>query len=343
MKSRNLKIDFLKGIAIFCMVYGHIYSLSVFECEDLFLDGFGIHQLISLFHMPLFMLLSGYCFGYSMNKSLKELLLHRTISLLIPIVVWGTADYILNLILGISKPSLATYISICFTGHMWFITVLIACSAGLSILTKLLKGSWLLAALVGGWILMILGSQIMGSTMSPLLYFYPFYIGGFLIYQYSHILYDNRKKIASRLAVIFLLLWFFVGKDAYHGDEALIISFSDIESILGFFYIYLIRIGACGLILTLADVFYQTISDRVKEGWNRLGTHTLQIYVVHWIFYSLFDKMLSDRLKLTTSISVFVFSFLVVPAISYGICHIIIWLYRGIKKNKKLVFVLFGK
>ena len=47
-KARNNNIDIIKGIAIILMVYGHTFGVA--------------RDFIYLFHMPVFIFVSGYCF-----------------------------------------------------------------------------------------------------------------------------------------------------------------------------------------------------------------------------------------------------------------------------------------
>lgn len=59
--NRNLYIDIVKGIAIILVVYG--YCIEYYSTEYLngnFFYSDLIHKIIYSFHMPLFMLVSGY-------------------------------------------------------------------------------------------------------------------------------------------------------------------------------------------------------------------------------------------------------------------------------------------
>ena len=58
MKQRILSVDFVKFISIFLVVWCHVI-------EGIDTDGFwqnSVHHVIYSFHMPLFMLISGYLF-----------------------------------------------------------------------------------------------------------------------------------------------------------------------------------------------------------------------------------------------------------------------------------------
>ena len=65
-KTRSEELDISKGIAIFLVVWGHIIQYS-FAGKEEFYENI-IFRLIYGFHMPLFMIISGYLFFYSCEK-----------------------------------------------------------------------------------------------------------------------------------------------------------------------------------------------------------------------------------------------------------------------------------
>lgn len=64
MKQRNQYLDILRGIAIILMVFGHCFQYGngteLIKTGDFF--NYRVFQIIYSFHLPLFMLLSGYLF-----------------------------------------------------------------------------------------------------------------------------------------------------------------------------------------------------------------------------------------------------------------------------------------
>lgn len=62
-KSRNIYFDILKGIAIILVAYGHVLQTFNSNWESSI-----IGKTIYAFHMPLFMLISGYFFYPSVKK-----------------------------------------------------------------------------------------------------------------------------------------------------------------------------------------------------------------------------------------------------------------------------------
>ncbi len=125
--------DLLRGFAILLVVLGHCiqegsgveYSASALYFED------KLYQLIYSFHMPLFMMISGFLSWGSVRRAEKagrmnQLLCRRAKTLLSPIFIWSALDYGLNLLL---TPSLLpdslwnfiwTYINRTFYA-LWFL------------------------------------------------------------------------------------------------------------------------------------------------------------------------------------------------------------------------------
>lgn len=90
-KERNKRIDILKGIAAILVVMGHVIQYA--SVGDVTFENNVIYNVIYSFHMPLFMLLSGYIAYYSINEkntiNFKDYFLKRLIQLLLPFVIWG--------------------------------------------------------------------------------------------------------------------------------------------------------------------------------------------------------------------------------------------------------------
>ena len=74
-KKESFSWDLVKGMAIFLMLWGHCIQYCAQEAGGYLTDI--VFKTIYTFHMPLFMLVSGYLFSYSFRKrSMAELLPH---------------------------------------------------------------------------------------------------------------------------------------------------------------------------------------------------------------------------------------------------------------------------
>ena len=66
----------MRALAIICMVGGHAYTHS-------FLESF-----VSLFHMPLFFFVSGYCFKEKYLLSTKQFISRKIKGIWLPTIKW---------------------------------------------------------------------------------------------------------------------------------------------------------------------------------------------------------------------------------------------------------------
>lgn len=87
-KKRNDSIDILKGIGIILVVMGHVINSRAS------IKGININNLIYLFHMPLFFLISGYLIKYEKEASLKEYAKKKAKGILLPYFIFSILCYI---------------------------------------------------------------------------------------------------------------------------------------------------------------------------------------------------------------------------------------------------------
>lgn len=82
------ELDATKGIAIILMILGHCIQLSYVSDEGFFENI--VFKLIYSFHMPLFMIISGFLFaGTVERKSLLQIIYSKVTNILFPILIWN--------------------------------------------------------------------------------------------------------------------------------------------------------------------------------------------------------------------------------------------------------------
>ncbi|WP_455497031.1 acyltransferase family protein [Coprobacter sp.] len=86
-EQRVAFIDFLKGVCIFLVVWGH--SIQYLSSSGYDFWNNRIFIFIYSFHMPLFMMLSGLFFIRSMSLPFGVVLKKRFFQLILPSIVWG--------------------------------------------------------------------------------------------------------------------------------------------------------------------------------------------------------------------------------------------------------------
>ena len=142
-KERNLYIDVLKAFSILLVVLGHCIQYGAgkeYTADGAFFAN-PVFLFIYSFHMPLFMLISGYLFAFSCkNKTWFKLLVAKAKQILIPLCGWCVVSTVIDTIKIICGLSDASF------GFVWLIKDLYA---------NLKGGPWFLWAMWCGVIAVI--------------------------------------------------------------------------------------------------------------------------------------------------------------------------------------------
>ncbi|MDE6748044.1 MAG: acyltransferase family protein [Lachnospiraceae bacterium] len=190
--SREKLPDLLKGFGIILVVLGHciqVGSGTAFNAESLyFSDKF--YQFIYSFHMPLFMMVSGYLSWGSMQRATSgkqrvDLLKRRVKVLITPVFLWITAEYLIKLIINLvngnrpQKTFLFEYINN-ILNNFWFLWAVFWCFLIVFIMHYFFKDSV---------ILYILGFMVMffipdGMALGAYKYMMPYFIVPFYLHKY---------------------------------------------------------------------------------------------------------------------------------------------------------------
>ncbi len=172
-----------KGFAIFLMIWGHCIQYCAMDTVDFFEDI--VFKAIYAFHMPLFMLVSGYLFFYSFRKrNLKDLLVHRVQSMLHPIIA---ATVLNNVLLLIPNYILSNRADILFGAlfegigyNFWFLWAVLISSVIVGTCCKISGNP-------AGRVMLVLAGAF-GVLLMPqwdmTLFMYPYFAAGFFCGMY---------------------------------------------------------------------------------------------------------------------------------------------------------------
>ena len=239
MKERLISPDFIKGFCIILMVYGHITQIGTMANYQNYLA-----KVIYTFHMPLFLIISGYFFNISLNlKSQVNKILKK---IAIPYVIFTTL-YLIGLILvshtGIptnSKPpsdilSFLAKVFIFSAGSYWFLHSLILISLSILLMNYLIRDNKSLIFYVFVILLLVILDKyelvkirtstyfILGYAIKRLtnkkieikpqytLFLIPISIS---LYLNKEVFYFNILQVLNCF-IIFSLLWFIAKKFKY--------------------------------------------------------------------------------------------------------------------------------
>ena len=215
IKKINI-IDFVRGICIFLMFYGHCIQHASLGYISYFDNR--VFRFIYSFHMPLFMIISGWCFSYSFFKrSLVDLLVHRIKSLIIPIISCGILGFIFIKIFPSLLLQNSVYVSLLDVKEclnlFWFLWSVMACSIPVAIAYKVANSRFI------RMIILCLGLAVtcLFPNKTYNIYMYPYFIFGFVLsnnYKAKQ-LNKYKKTICLISDVVFIIMLIFFKNDYY--------------------------------------------------------------------------------------------------------------------------------
>lgn len=266
LKKRNYLLDNLKVILIFSVVFGHTIEYYINQNDVLR----GIYMYIYVFHMPLFIYISGYLSKKSSKSTTKIIS-----SLLIPYVffniVWYTSVYFVT---G------QNMFSLIYPGWtLWYLISLFFWRISLKYLIKIkyiIPISFILGLLIG---LDKSGENIL--SLSRTIVFLPFFLLGYYTKDEDLEKMSSFNKIISiAIFILFMIIAFYIAKyevvdykflynsHAYYTNNLTVKQGLIFRSVL---YV-------CSILLSLSVI---SLVPSKKVFYSKYGKNTMNIYVFH--------------------------------------------------------------
>lgn len=274
MKRRILYWDVIKFFAIFLVVYGHVIQYLNPSGRSLW-DSFIGESMVS-FHMPLFMIVSGYFARSLFKKDIKETVKNKFVQLVIPSV---TTYFITGVILIFLRhtPMVEGFKSLlgyCVTSY-WFLKALFIFYVLTSVLYLITRRNVLFAILLVA-LLLLLPTDILDYVHC--ISMYPYFIVGLLLYKNEKKFFHNKKLIVIISALIYLMLSYF-----YHPREYNMYD-HHFDWNAEYLYLYVIRfiIGTSAsfvCIILIRKLCMMFNGHKIIDLFAKIGTCTLGIYV----------------------------------------------------------------
>ena len=298
MYKRDYSIDIIKGIAIFFVLWGH--SIQCIAGDEGFFSNWMIKFIYS-FHMPLFMMISGYLFFKSCHRSFLTILKGRLISLGIPFIVWNFLLYIRKCVFDFLTTHIIHFnfseMLNALVSGLWFLSSIFIITMLSSIIVKLFKKyKYVISAVT--WICLILLNRLVGDHTADL---FPFFIFGFAIAENKKLFASINKYSFGAYSVFAVLL---IGvKEQYFvyvsGINPFTSDYGFIQQV--WFDLYRLLIGVAGSLSIILFVkrTYQCWAKSIAHYLSTLGNNTLQIYVMQSFFLEGVLSQAVERLLIT--------------------------------------------
>ena len=306
MNDRIRYIDRLKGLAMLLVVMGHVYFFSYAQSESIGL------KMISSFHMPLFMFISGMLvFKKNIPYSYSFiLLLKKIVMFLLPMFIFGVCFA-------------STYSSVCSFADLW--SLLIA-----FLMDPAKYGYWYLISLSLFYISMQLFRFNRSNTLtwdillSGFVYcifllgwktttqvgnllcllnctdFYPFFILGYFTRKYDFVEYVKHSNFIFTVAIIGYILLF--NRD---------LGFQVINTFSERFVVRLCAI----IVILMIFVRRQDESSFLENKLSFIGRNTLDVYLLHYFIVNNINLVMVGRWFENTNNSVLSIFFTLLVAI----------------------------
>lgn len=335
-KTRIEYIDLAKLFAIYCVLWGHsLQYMSVNNFVNNSIAGF-----IYSFHMPLFMVLSGYFFSSSLKLTFASLIIKKSRQLVLPILSWSI---FLEVIYSIWKlcngkniimSDFLQNIRLNIDSSFWFLKSLFFCYILAYIFIKMIKIEWL--ACFGALSLCILNPNVF-----QLGFMFPFFFIGIFIQKYYTFIEKYDKLILVSSFLLFAIMQFF-----WRGEY--MIYFCKIPAIYDFKTVsYSYRMGVAifrFVVGTVGSIFFvllfRYVYYNLKVNFyfpSILGQYTLGIYIVQTFLW----EFLGDYMIFPVY-SPLLYNFLLTPITALIFMLTSLGIVKIIQQNKYISFLFLG-
>jgi len=297
--QRNLFFDIIKGIAIILMVLGHSIEfgggLVYRDSGDYFNNP--LFLFIYSFHMPLFMMVSGYFYYYTASRrDSVSILKNKLRTLLIPILFFT----LFNAILAFHSPYsikgfVLDYIQR-LPNTLWFLWNLLIFT-GIKLIQSKMKLDNIFVDIVIAILLCCLPNQPLGSFLA---YMYPFFCIGYYVNKKSYMtLFEHNiiQVMVTSIIVFVIMLCFF--NSEYLVYKSGTCFFSDNSFVNQCWYnLFRVLIGIVGAISIASVVKFLELKVKAEmnigKGLAYFGVVSMGIYCFQDIALCLYHHFTRD-------------------------------------------------
>lgn len=288
MIKRIEYIDFLKFFAIFCVVLGHMLQYGYDYDGNEFYNN-RLWAFIYSFHMPLFMMLSGFFATSSLQSSFYNMVKKKIIRIWLPAYIW------------LSIALLVCMIICCFTeweikeipnffppfyNVFWYLNCLIFCYTIIFIAKKIIKRD--LFAFVSSCILFIC---LPIGYIDNINFMLPYFWIGYFLHKYDYwvILHLHYILFTSFLCFLILSL-FWAGRFTVYKYPIILFPLPTINYLSILCYRYTIGLMGALFFWTLAIFTIRMTKYSYLSLITRCGKYTLVIYIFNILCCELYSR-----------------------------------------------------
>ncbi|MGH4119465.1 acyltransferase family protein [Clostridium sp.] len=330
--KRNNRIDFLKGLIILLVVWGHTIQFANNGEFDFFLNP--IFIFIYTFHMPLFVFIGGYLFLYSVsNKRCSKVIINKIKQLVVPIVCWSTTYYLLTHLLTGNSISIVNLINR-YISSFWFLFTLFVITLIVVFVHKYFMDNVFIYAIMAILIL----SLPEGFNLVYVKFMYPYFVLGYLLNKHKIKLRKYNDFIGISCIILFVVLLTGWTKPYYIYTTGMSLYVDNIFNKL-FIICYRYLSGLTGSVFFIY-ITYKTYKENANKNIiNIIGKYTLGIYIIQTYIMILLARVTIPNFLVN---NFFIYNFIFTPVLTTLIIGFCIGVSLFIKKNKYLNAMFLG-
>lgn len=343
-ENDRMLINFIRGIAVFLMLWGHCIQCCCNGQFDFFEDT--AFKTIYAFHMPLFMLVSGYLFFFSARKrGMTELIEYKTRSLLYPILMCSLVNLFVTKSVSVLRGKFTGILGGVSLTDLWFLWSVLACGIALGLAVKITKNKILQALLI----LLGFGCVAVFPCWNMNVYMYPYFIVGYLYAAHRERLGGALRWAGPVSLAAFIAMLPFFRTEHYIYGSGILGGGSLTDSLkidlfrwgIGLFG----SIAAVRICKLLHSAFCQrpmvrvrgiALTDKLKMFAEKMGEHSLAIYTLSVSFLSFILPKIANRFLLYVPIDlgryIWIFDLIATPLLATAYAVFLLLLIKLLKK-----------
>jgi len=323
-QTRNIYADLLKGSLIFLVVFGHVIQYGGYP-HSLSYRGDWLWSLIYMFHMPLFIGITGYFTAFSIAKySIKDYLTQRFRLLLVPLLIWSAITAVLVWIFGADLQGNFSFllISKIRTGY-WFVWAIILFSLLISVMHYLKLDKTIILILLSFSILL----PITFFPLSIIKDMTPFFVAGYLFprFKYKQEVYNFLIKYTWLFILLSAGYYFLLTADSLKFNPVIV-------SVIRLSSKFVLSIT---FMLIVYWVYKYSTTSKLLLFISKVGKETLGIYLIQGVIFTVFEACCS----LFIPRHLHLISILLALVLTVSIFFLTQWIAR----NESLGSLLLGK
>ncbi len=281
LKKRIPELDFIKGIAIFLVVIGHVISQVWSASPEIYENSF-IFRFCYSFHMPLFVFISGYICRITMKNN-RQWLLKRLRRIGIPYLLMTTIVAV-----WLRNGDISQFI---VSAPYWYLLFVMISDSILFLGVRLKCGTLIFVPVYVTVLILIRNIPQDIGILRQLADFLPFYAAGSFIPVVINKIrkFDLPALIGSGFYIaVFPFYRHGIGNQLAYCHKLL--GTEDLSRIAGICIVFLnkfaVPVSGIAMVFLLTKILYSLKSTKkLRSAVEIAGNHTLAVYLLHDLFF----------------------------------------------------------